>query len=140
LSSFFECIGISHLVSCPHTHQQNGSAERKYCHNVEVGLTLLAHASMPLKFWDEAFLTVVFLINRLPTPVLGHDSPHEKLFNTRSAYSFLHTFGCACWSNLRPYNTHKLAFHSKQCAFLGYSAHHKGYKCLDCHWSCLYLP
>jgi hypothetical protein len=61
-----------------HTHQQNDSAERKYCHNVEVGLTLLAHGSMPLKFWDEAFLTVVFLINRLPTPVLGHDSPHEK--------------------------------------------------------------
>jgi hypothetical protein len=26
---------------------------------VEVGLSLLAYASMPLKFWDEAFLTAV---------------------------------------------------------------------------------
>jgi hypothetical protein len=86
---------------------------------------------MPLKFWDEAFLTIVFLINHLPTPILAHSTPIEKLFNTKPAYSFLRTFGCTCWPNLRPYNTYKLAFRSKQCAFLGYSTHHKGYKCLD---------
>jgi histone deacetylase 1/2 len=50
LSSFFTRMGISHHVSCPHAHQQNGAAERKHRHIVEVGLTLLAHASMPLKF------------------------------------------------------------------------------------------
>lgn len=47
LNSFFQRIGISHRVSCPHTHQQNGAAERKHRHIVEVGLALLAHASMP---------------------------------------------------------------------------------------------
>jgi hypothetical protein len=50
LNSFFSRIGISHLVSCPHTHQQNGAAERKHRHIVEVGLSLLSHASMALKF------------------------------------------------------------------------------------------
>jgi hypothetical protein len=30
LSPFFARLGISHLVSCPHTHQQNGSTERKH--------------------------------------------------------------------------------------------------------------
>jgi hypothetical protein len=39
--------------------------------------------------------------------------------------------GCACWPNLRPYNNHKLSFHSTQCMFLGYGSMHKGYKCLD---------
>jgi hypothetical protein len=43
-------IGITHHVSCPHAHQQNVSAEHKHRHIVEVGLALLAHASMPLKF------------------------------------------------------------------------------------------
>jgi hypothetical protein len=41
----FQCLDISHHVTCPYAHQQNGSAERKQCHNVEVGLSLLAHAS-----------------------------------------------------------------------------------------------
>jgi hypothetical protein len=55
LNTFFQCIGISHRVSCPHAHQQNGSAKRKHRHIVEVGLTLLAQASMLLKFFDDAF-------------------------------------------------------------------------------------
>ena len=50
LNSFFRSIGIRHHVSCPHAHQQNGSAERKHRHIVEVGLSLLSHASMPLKY------------------------------------------------------------------------------------------
>jgi hypothetical protein len=46
LNSFFRTIGISHLVSYPHTHQQNGAAERKHHHIVEMGVALLANASM----------------------------------------------------------------------------------------------
>jgi len=64
LNAFFKRLGIAHHVSCPHAHQQNGSAERKHHHIVEVGLSLLTHASMPLKYWDQAFLTAVFIINR----------------------------------------------------------------------------
>ena len=70
LNAFFRDIGIIHHVSCPRAHQQNGSAERKHRHIVEVGLSLLAHASMPLKYWDEAFITATYLINRLPSRVI----------------------------------------------------------------------
>ncbi|WVZ64164.1 hypothetical protein U9M48_013727 [Paspalum notatum var. saurae] len=112
LNSFFNKVGISHRVSCPHAHQQNG-AERKHRHIVEVGLSLLAHAHMPLKFWDEAF------------------SLCKRLFNTKPDYTSLRVFGCSCWPNLRPYNNHKLAFRSKECTFLGYSNLHKGFKYLD---------
>jgi transposase InsO family protein len=49
-NTFFCSMGITHRVSCPHTHQQNGSAERKHRHIVETGLALLAHAAMPIKF------------------------------------------------------------------------------------------
>jgi hypothetical protein len=110
LNSFFARIGISHLVSYPHTHQQNGDAKRKYRHIVEVGLSLLFNASMLLKFWDEAYLTVVFLINRLPSRVISMATPMEHLFHSTPDYSFMKMFGCACWSNLHPYNSHKLAF------------------------------
>jgi hypothetical protein len=47
LNGLFQKVGITHRVSCPHAHQQNGSAKRKHHHIVEVGLALLANASMP---------------------------------------------------------------------------------------------
>jgi histone deacetylase 1/2 len=131
LNSFYKRLGISHHVSCPHSHQQNGSAERKHRHIVEVGLSLLAHASMPLKFWDESFLTGVFLINRLPSKTIHNDTPYERLHRTPPEYTFLRSFGCAVWPNLRPYNSKKLEFMSKRCVFLGYSNLHKGFKCLE---------
>jgi histone deacetylase 1/2 len=103
-------MGIAHRVSCPHAHQQNGSAERKHRHIVEVGLSLLANSFMPLKFWDEAFLTATRLINLLPSKVVNYQTPTELLLNETPDYSSLRVFGCACWPNLRPFNARKLKF------------------------------
>ena len=116
---FFQKVGITHHVSCPHAHQQNGSAERKHRHIVEVGLVLLANASMPLKFWDEAFLTATFLINLLPSKVIDFDTPTERLLGTAPNYEALRIFGCACWPNLRPYNKRKLFLDPHVVSFLG---------------------
>ena len=49
------------------------------------------------------------------------------------------TYQCACWPNLRPYNTHKLLPRSSQCVFLSYSLLHKGYKCLHLPSNRLYI-
>jgi hypothetical protein len=40
-------------------------------------------------------------------------------------------FGCAYYSNLSAKTAHKLAPRSNRCIFVGYSADHKGYRCLD---------
>ena len=139
LNSFFQRIGISHRVSCPHAHQQNGAAERKHRHIVEVGLALLANAAMPLKYWDQAFLTATYLINILPSKVIGYETPVARLLHEKPDYNSLRIFGCACWPNLRPYNSRKLSFRSTRCAFLGYSAQHKGFKCLDISTGRIYI-
>jgi hypothetical protein len=131
LNLFFTRVGISYRVSCLHTHQQNGTTEHNHRHIVDVGLSLLAKASMPLKFWDEEYLTATFLINHTPSRVISYQTPMERLLDQKTDYNFLRTFGCACWPNLRPYNTHKLSFRSKCCVFIGYSNQHKGYKCLE---------
>jgi histone deacetylase 1/2 len=114
LNSFFQKAGITHHVSCPHAHQQNGSAERKHRHIVKVGIALLANASMPLKYWDEAFLTATFLINLLPSKVIDLQSPVERLLHITPNYDALRIFSRACWPNLRPYNKCKLAFRSQR--------------------------
>jgi histone deacetylase 1/2 len=139
LNSFFQTQGISHHVSCPHAHQQNGDAERKHRHIIEVGLALLAHSSMPLKFWDEAFLTATYLINMLPSKVINNDTPLQLLYGTKPNYESLRVFGCACWLNLRPYNQRKLSFRSKRSVFLGYSPKHKGVKCLEISTGRVYI-
>lgn len=78
-----------------------------------MGLTLLAQAHLPLTYWVEAFQTAVYLINRLPTPVLDNSTPLFQLLKEKPDYKSLQVFGCACLPCLKPYNQHKLQFHSK---------------------------
>jgi hypothetical protein len=81
------------------------------------------------KYWVDAFLTVVYIINRLPTPTLQNKSPYLKLYNCDLDYKKLRVFGCLCYPLLQPYNSHKLEYRSKPCIFLGYN--YAGYKFLD---------
>lgn len=73
-------VFIFHHISCPHIPEQNGLAEWKHQHIVETGLSLMAHSSIPQKFWVDAFANAVFLNNQLPTHTLGNMYPYEKLF------------------------------------------------------------
>jgi hypothetical protein len=50
LKTSLTSMGISYRLSCPHTHHQMGTVERKHKHIVETGLSLLAIASIPLTF------------------------------------------------------------------------------------------
>lgn len=91
-NSFLPSMGIAHRVSCLHTHQQNGTAEQKHRDIIETGLALLAHASVPITFWDEDFLTATCLINRLPTHVIdnkSHWSSYSKHHLITHSYVFL---------------------------------------------------
>jgi hypothetical protein len=74
---------------------------------------------MPLKYWDKAFFTVVYLISRLPSKVIQSQTPLECLFGDSRDYSLLRIFGCACWPNLPPYNKHKLNSDPKNVLLLG---------------------
>ena len=84
-----------------------------------------------MKYWNEAFYTSVFLINKLPTKVLNNKSPHEMIYSVRPKYGFLKAYGCLCFPCLRDYNNHKLSMRSSPCTFIGYAQNQKGYKCMD---------
>ena len=88
LSSFLSKLGIIHSLTCPHTHHQNEVVERKHHDIVEFGLSLRSqpYASLPFSFWDHAFETAVYLINRLPSTLVKFDIPYTVLFQTELHY------------------------------------------------------
>jgi histone deacetylase 1/2 len=139
LNTYFKTIGIHHRVIYPHTHEQNGMVERRHRHIVETRLTFLEQCQAPLKYWSYAFESSVYLINHMPAPVLNHKTPFECLLKSTLDYAFLRTFGCLCFSLLRPYNAYKLDFRSSPCVFLGYNTSHLGYRCLDLSSKRIYL-
>jgi len=86
---------------------------------------------MPPSYWAEALSTATLLLNILPTKTLRLSTPHLALYGMPPTYDHLRVFGCKCYPNLSATAPHKLAPRSALCVFLGYSAHHKGYRCLD---------
>ncbi|KAM1070145.1 hypothetical protein TB1_002021 [Malus domestica] len=131
LTNFLHSKGILHHKSCPHTPEQNGLAERKHRHIVETTVTLLQSAKLPSSFWTFACQVAVYLINRMPTPVLKQCSPFEMLFGTPPLLTHLKVFGCSCFPLLRPYIQSKLQAKTIECVFLGYASNYKGFICFD---------
>ena len=128
---FLQTNGILSQRSCPSTPQQNGVAERKNRHLLDVVRTLMLESMVPSRFWCEALSTAAHLINCLPSPSLNNDSPFLRLFGHPPTYSNLRTFGCVCYVHLPQQERTKLTAQSVKCAFLGYSAHQKGFMCYD---------
>lgn len=94
---------------------------------------------MPLKFWPYASQTATYLINILPTSILSNKSPFQCLYQRKPSYSHLKIFGCSSFPFLRPYNSNKLEYWSKECVFMGYSSSHKGYLCFDKETNRIYI-
>ncbi|KAG8480506.1 hypothetical protein CXB51_024662 [Gossypium anomalum] len=87
--------GILHRISCPHTSEQNGVAERKHRHIVETGLTLLAQANLPMvmPIYDHLrvfgcccfpylrpFLKYKLEFRTQPSTFLGYSSQHKGYY------------------------------------------------------------
>ncbi|PKU78594.1 Retrovirus-related Pol polyprotein from transposon TNT 1-94 [Dendrobium catenatum] len=126
--SFLSAHGILHQTSCPHTPEQNGVAERKHRHLLELTRSLLQDAHLPKQFWSEAVTAATYLINRLPSKANSNQIPYQIIHGAAPTYDHLRIFGCLCYPWLRPYVADKLSPRSQPCIFLGYSSHQKGYK------------
>ena len=79
LGNYFLDNGIIHQSSCVDTPQQNGIAERKNRHLLEVARSLMFTNNVPKQFWGEAVLTATYLINRMPSRTLKFNTPCQVL-------------------------------------------------------------
>nr|CAN67490.1 hypothetical protein VITISV_035976 [Vitis vinifera] len=90
------------------TSQQNGRAERKLRHILDIVRALLLSAKVPVPFWGEAGLHVVHAINRIPSVVIHNQTSYERLFGSPPNYHHLRSIGSACFVLLQPHEHNKL--------------------------------
>jgi hypothetical protein len=125
LSSF----GIIHQTTCPGTSEQNGLAERKNRHLLEVTRCLMIAMNVPKFLWSEAVMTAAYLINRMPSRMLNSKTPIECLTGENSYIVPPKVFGCVCFVKDYMPSIGKLDPRALKCVFVGYSGKQKGYKC-----------
>lgn len=76
-------------------------------------------------------MVAVYIINRLPTPVLDNKTPYECLYGDLPDYSVMKIFGCLAFSTNPTHTTDKFDPRGVPCVFLGYPALQKGYRLLN---------
>lgn len=133
LGQFLLEKGIQHQSSCGHTPQQNGVAERKNRHLLEVSRALMLAMNVPHYLWGDAVLTAAYLINRVPSRVLNHRTPLsclKEFFPDNRLHSNLplKVFGCTVFVHITDVGRSKLAPKAEKCVFIGYATNQKGYK------------
>ncbi|KAL0311158.1 UNVERIFIED_CONTAM: Retrovirus-related Pol polyprotein from transposon RE2 [Sesamum angustifolium] len=120
VSDFCDSKGILHQTSCPYTSQQNGVAERKHRHLLDVARIIMMHMHVPKSYWGDAILTACYLINRMPSSVLNGDTPYSFLFPDTPLFEVTpRVFGCLCFVHLHSPTLDKLSPRSVKCIFLG---------------------
>ena len=84
--------GIDQLWSCPHTPEQNGTAERTVRTVKDRACTVMAHVKGPGVLWVEAVQYVTWISNYLP--VKGKDkTPFEAVWGRKPDVSNLRVWG-----------------------------------------------
>ena len=85
---------------------------------------------IPNNFWSYAIKHVVFLINRVPSPVIKNKTPFELLFNQKPDFSIIKVFGSLCYASTHHFHN-KFDPRYRHGIFLGFQNGTKGYIILD---------
>jgi len=106
--SFLDSNGALPHQSCPYICQQNGPAEWKHRHILDVVRAFLIFSSILECFWGEATLAAIYTINHIHSPTTHNKSPFELLYGQTLDCSSLRVFGCACFVSLPHHEWTKL--------------------------------
>ncbi|GJZ72106.1 putative RNA-directed DNA polymerase [Tanacetum coccineum] len=87
--------------------------------------------NIPKSFWGECILTATYIINRLPSKVIGNKTPYEVIFDKKPDYDLMRVFGCLVYFKSNEPKGDKFEVRGRPGVFLGYLQGTKGYKVFD---------
>jgi hypothetical protein len=119
--------GIHHQTTCPYTPAQNGVAERKNRHLLEVARCMMISMNVPKYLWGRAVMTATQIINRMPYRVLEWQIPMEMLHGKNESIPPLKVFGCVYFVKDNKPMVEKLDLRAVKYIFVGYSGTQKSY-------------
>jgi hypothetical protein len=128
LTKFLKELGVNILTSVPHTHQQNGRAERFIRTIMDKSQAICLESCAPQSWWEFSVDCAVHVYNC--TPIMRHNwkMPFENLEHTKPDVTHLRVFGCSTYIFLPEKVCHnKLNPKSKLMTFIGYPQGIKGY-------------
>ncbi|KAG6504884.1 hypothetical protein ZIOFF_037232 [Zingiber officinale] len=86
---------------------------------------------MPARFWGEAVRHTVYLLNRLPTKVLGGRTPFEAWMGRKPHLAHLRVFGCVAYVKNATPHLKKLDDRSSPMVYLGVEEGCKAHRLFD---------
>ena len=103
MTSYFESMGIKHLLTAPYSPQSNGTAERLNRTLNDMMRTILLNGNMPDQFWAEAAVHAAYIKNILPSAALkDFKTPFEMYHDVPPNYEHLKPFGSICYVSIPP--------------------------------------
>lgn len=115
MNDFFASKGTLHQLSCVERPQQNGAAECKHQHILNVARAIWFLSNLPL-FFFLCWLCLNFLHISLIfyTPILNNKSLYEP------SYSHLEVFGHLCFASTLSQHRSKFDARARKCVFIRY--------------------
>lgn len=112
--------------------QQNGVAERKNQHLLEVVRALLIQAHMSLSYWEDVLAFASYLTNKVPYSFINFQTPFQVLNEAIIAPNISNlppqVFGCVVFVHMHKHQRNKLALRALRGVFVGYVMHQKSYR------------
>ena len=130
-STYLSDNNIRMELTTSYTPEQNSVVERANRTIMEGVRSSLYHSQLPLSFWAEAVVYIVYTLNRTCSRVHGIHTPFELYTGIKPSLSHLRPFGCPVYVYIPDQLRKKLDAKSRRGIFLGYSEESKGYRVWD---------
>ena len=130
-SAYLSENNIRRELTTSYTPEQNAVVERANRTIMEGVRSSLYYSQLPMSFWAEAVVYIVYTLNRTCSRVHGDHTPFELYTGLKPSLSHLRPFGCPVFIHIPDHLRKKLDVKCRQGIFVGYSEESKAYRVWD---------